>query len=405
MALLKVEADKLTNESLVRGVVEVLITRGNRDLFSLLPFRRFEGSAYAFNQEATLPSGSSARDPYGTTIPGGVGTRLRQAIDVGMLARDADTALIDIVGKSDFNNQRSNDIQMAAKKLAQDFSFQFVNGRSDLGVTYADFNLRGLEHWLATYLASFPDQVIFATNDGLSNGTKQSLSLTKIDDLLSRWKGQGFDAIKSDRATAVAFKGLLNLAGGNTGALFMIDQFGQPVMQYSGVRWYISDDVGAEKVSGAAGEITSGAATLVVDDVKDPFWIGFSDLDVGRGIDVTTASIPANTTVLSVTDIRTVVLSANAGGTATVGVVTVSATEAIYAVRFDEMDGMSAIYHSGRGVPVGSIGEHHGPIAGFDSEDIGLLESGRIVRMALHWFGNFVLHSPFATARLSHFTV
>ena len=296
---------------------------------------------------------------------------------------------------------------MASKKLATDFVDQLVNGVSDTTGTFTDFNLRGFEHWLDEDTAAFPDQIKFGTNDGLVTGTAQTLSLTMLDDLLSRFKGSPFEVLYSNRTTQVAYVNLLNLAGGNTAAMFMTDDFGAQFFGYRAMRWYILDQAGQEKVSGAAGGITSSDATLVIDDTLDAFWIGFSSIDPGRAITVTGAGAAAAdlvTTILSVTDLRTVELSVNASTTTTTSTVTVAATNVIYACRFDDEDGIAAVYHENRGVPA-NAGEHYGPIAGFDAENLGLLEDSPRYRTRLDWYGNFIIHNPFAIARLSHFAV
>lgn len=409
MPVLKTQADLLTLPSLQRGVIEVLITRGARPLLERLSFKSFEGSSHNFNAEVSLPTDHSSRDPYGTTIPTGVGTRQRISVESGMLARNADTAKIDVIGKSDINNQRANDLILASKKLADDLTYMFVNGvHIDAGT---DFNLKGLEYWLDFYNGTFTEQEVFGTDTGLVSGVKQNLSLRMVDDLLSRNKGEEFDTIYSDRQTMVTFMNLYNLAGGNTGAMFMDPNFGKGsamVFMYRGKPWYVLDHAGAAKVSSGNGGITSGAAALVVDMTAatgDPHFPGFTSLDVGRTITVTgagSAGATLSTTISAVTAVNAATLAANASTTVTDGTVTVSATNVIYAVRHDEEDGLCAIYHQNRGIPA-NPGQYFGPIAGFDAEDLGLLEASPMYRTRIDWFGNFVVQSPFAIARLSHF--
>lgn len=407
MPILKDQADILTNPSLQRGVIEVLITRGARPLLEQLPFKSFEGSAYAFNAEVTLPTGHSSRDPYGSTIPGGAGARQRISVESGMLARNADTAKIDVIGKSDINNLRMQDLIISSKKLAEDLTFMFVNGvHNDAGT---DFNLKGLEYWLDFYNGSFPEQLVYGTDDGLVTGTKQNLSLRMVDDLLSRKKGDEFQAIYSDRATMVTFMNLYNLAGGNTGQIFMDQNFGHTsaVFAYRGKPWYVLDPAGAVKTATGAASITTATTTLDIDMTAtgDQHFPGFTSLDVGRAITIVGAGPAAAnlvTTIASVTDIDTVEVTDAASTTVTTEDVTVDATNVIYVCRFDEDDGISALYHSNRGVPA-NAGEFYGPIAGFDAEDIGLLESAPMLRTRLDWFGNFTVQSPYAEARLSHF--
>lgn len=408
MPLLKTQADLLTLPSLQKGVIEVLITRGARALLERLPFKSFEGSSHDFNAEVSLPTGNSSRDPYGTTIPTGVGTRQRISVDSGMLARNADTAKIDVIGKSDINNQRANDLILASKKLADDLTNMFVNGvHIDAGT---DFNLKGLEYWINFYNGTFTEQEVFGTDTGAVTGTPQNLSLRMVDDLLSRNYGAEFDTIYSDRQTMVTFMNLYNLAGGNTGAMFMDDMFGKSaaVFMYRGKPWYVLDHAGAAKVSNGNGAISMSDATLTVDMTSasgDPHFPGFTSLDVGRSITVAGAGASGatlSTTIASVTDVDEVELAATASTTVTDAIVTVAATNVIYVVRHDEEDGVCAIHHQNRGIPA-NPGQYFGPVAGFDAEDLGLLEASPMYRTRLDWFGNFVVQSPYAVARLSHF--
>lgn len=409
MPVLKAQADLLTQASLQRGVIEVLITRGAKALLESLTFKSFEGDSYAFNAEATLPTGHSSRDPYGTTIPTGVGTRQRIAVEAAMLIRNADTAKIDVVGKSNMNNQRAQDLMLASKKLASDLTYSFINGiHIDAGT---DYNLKGLEYWIDFYNGTYTEQEVYGTDTELVTGTAQNLSLRMVDDLLSRQKGDEFDVIYSDRQTLVTFMNLYNLAGGNTATIFMDPMFGKGsamTFMYRGKPWYVLDDAGAAKVSSGNGAITSGDATLTVDMTAatgDPHFPGFSNLDIGRTISVPGAGSAAatlTTTIASINAVNSVELAAAASTTVSDASVTVAATNVIYAVRYDEEDGVTALYHTNRGVPA-NAGEYYGPIAGFDAEDMGLLESSPFYRTRLDWFGNFVVQSPFAVARLSHF--
>ena len=54
MAMTKVEAAKLTNDMLLRGVIETIITESM--ILELLPFMEVTGTAVTYNREATLPA-------------------------------------------------------------------------------------------------------------------------------------------------------------------------------------------------------------------------------------------------------------------------------------------------------------------------------------------------------------
>lgn len=405
MPLLKVEADKISNDSLQKGVVEVIIERGARDLLMYLPFKGFEGRAYAFNLEKTLPTGSSARDPYGTTaLPTGVGTRERISVETAMLSRNADTAKIDVIGKSDVNDARYHDTVLAAKKLAADFMEQFISGKG------ARWNMKGLEYWLdyfPTVNSDYGDLLVYNTNTGLSSGTKQALALTDLDDLLSRYKGERFQLIVSDRATYVAYRNLLIAAGGNIASMFMKNNFGENVPAYDGIPWLILDPAGQAKAGADADYDHTGGASerlMTVDTTSDPYWIGFSSLDVGRTVTFSDASTGVIETVVDESKV-TFTSGTNPGSDKSALSFTVSATNVIYALRFDEQDGITSIYHANEGGSSAPTGDYYGPIGGFDAEDLHILEDLNNYRTRLSWFGNIVNHQPWSCARLSHYTI
>ena len=54
MALTKVEAAKLTQDMLLRGVIETIITESM--ILELLPFMEVTGTSVTYNREATLPA-------------------------------------------------------------------------------------------------------------------------------------------------------------------------------------------------------------------------------------------------------------------------------------------------------------------------------------------------------------
>ena len=56
MALTKIEAAKLTQDLMVRGVIETIVL--DSQLFQLLPFMQVVGTAVTYNRENTMPAAS-----------------------------------------------------------------------------------------------------------------------------------------------------------------------------------------------------------------------------------------------------------------------------------------------------------------------------------------------------------
>ncbi|MCS3661800.1 hypothetical protein [Salinibacter ruber] len=390
---LEEQADLLTNPSLQRSMIRTIKDRGARELMAQLPFKSFVGKSYDFTIEDEIGTGNSAQDPYGDTIPSGGGKNQRVSVGVTMMIRNAVTPKIDVVGKSDFFQQREDDFEKEAKKLGRDFFQQFLNGLQDDTGTHESYNLKGLEYWFKKHDVN--SQTFYATDDATLTGNAENLSYTHIDELLSRQKGEPFQVMYMNRETSIAFRGLLNNMPGNVAGMMMEDTFGRQMLHYDGTPIVVNDSVAMDK---PFAEATVSGTTVTV---TDPGFLGFSELVVGESITVGGSS----TTVASVTDTHTVEVSdgtALSDGSGQSGVV--EQQNVIYAGRMDPTDGIAAVYHENRGVPA-DAGEHYGAIAGFDAQDQGLLESAPRYQSRLDFYGQTVVHDPEAQARVLGFSI
>jgi len=389
------EANKLTVPALLRGVVEVIRKKGARDLFAQLPFKAFEGTTYDFNYEATVASGASVGDPFSTTdLVEGVGTRTRLAIPTRMLARNADTPKISILGKSNINSQRAADIMAAAKKLAFDFQEQYVRGMG------YDNHANGLDYWV-----DYWNSVGFTNQDFDAAGATFSAGL--LYDLLLRTKYDGFDVIYADNKTTVEFMELLADLPGNTPQYIMDERFGRPVLTFNGIPWITLDIIAEDKV--LTGATVGGTGTTVTKAAADNGFGGFSQADVNKTITDGTDS----DTIASV-NFSTGVATLTTGGEfsdGTAASLTLQGADTsgqadervIYAVKYDTEDGFTSVYHQNPDGPGADTGEFLGTMAGFSARDLGELQGPNIRRTRMDWFGNFVSHNPYAIARLRNF--
>jgi hypothetical protein len=124
MALLKAEAERLSNNILVAGMVETIITED--PLYALLDFERMNAKAMVYNREKALPStaflapGGTVSESSGNTEE--VIARLRAIIgDV-----DVDSFLDETMGN--VNNQRATQIAMKTKATSRKFRDAVING-------------------------------------------------------------------------------------------------------------------------------------------------------------------------------------------------------------------------------------------------------------------------------------
>lgn len=388
------QADLLTNPSLQRSMVRTIKDRGARELMAQLPFKSFVGSSYDFTIEDSVGTGNSARDPYAeNNIPTGGGKNKRISVGTTMLIRNAITPKIDIVGKSDYFAQREDDFEKEAKKLGRDYFQQFFNGLIDDSGTHEGYNLRGLQYWFKKHDRS--QQTFYATDDATLTGAAQSLSYTHLDELLSRQRGEPFDVIYMDRETSIAFRSLLNQMPGNIAGMMMQDTFGRNMLHYDGTPIVVTDAVSMDKPISDA-DVSGTTVTVQAAD-----FLGFSEEVVGE--DITLGGETGQ--VASVTDTHTVEITTGtdiSDGTGLTG--KVEQQPAIYAGRMDPTDGICGVYHENRGVPA-DAGEYYGPIAGFDANDQGLLESSPRYQTRLDHYGQVVVHDPEAQARVLGFSV
>jgi hypothetical protein len=93
-------------------------------------------------------------------------------------------------------------------------------------------------------------------------------------------------------------------------------------------------------------------------------------------------------------------------GTADSHTLELDKTNAMYGVRYDTMDGATAFYHQNMGVPANPGEQYQGPIAGFNVTNMDRERTGmRALLSQIDWFGDFAVQSPYAIARLSHYTL
>lgn len=389
------ESNKLTLPMLLRGVIEVIRKRGLTDYFTMMRFKSFEGSTYDFNYELTNATSTSVVDPYSTSdLAEGVGTRTRYSLTTKALGRNVDTARIDMLGKSNINDIRAQDVRDAAKKLSFDFADQSIRGMG------YNNKANGLDYWV-----DYWHSVGYTDQDYNAAGATFSSSL--LYDMLLRTKMESFDAIFADRQTTVEFQALLAELPGNQPSHIMDPRFGKPILMFNGIPWITLDVIAEDKV--ATGATVGASGTTVTAATTDNGFPGFSRADIGK-----TVSDGSNTDTIASVNFSTGVATLTTGGSLSDGTATVTvqgadtsgtvASRRIYGVRMDEGDGFTAVYHNN---PSGGVSQDNGKylasIGGFSARDLGELQGPNIMRARLDWFGNFVAHSPFSVVRLRNF--
>lgn len=231
MPLLKQEADKLSNNQLVAGVIEEIIERD--DLFAVLPFVRVNSKAYVYNREDTGPQNNITAgdgrptflDPNDTIVEGAVPfkevvTKLR------IIAGDVDVDKFLQETESDTTDQVGVQIAKKAKALGRVYHDSLVNGDNAKNAKQFD--------GITKISGEAAAQTLVAGANGAA------LTLSALDQLLDQVPN-GADVLVMRKGTVRAFRTLMRAAGGTTPAELMLENFGRPMLTHNGVPILVND--------------------------------------------------------------------------------------------------------------------------------------------------------------------
>ncbi|WPH68475.1 major capsid protein [Stenotrophomonas phage BUCTxx99] len=216
MPLLRVEAEKLSNNDLLRGVIEEVIDK--EDLFAVLPFVKTDGKAYVYNRENGVVE-AEFLDPN-DIVPEGAAKFTEVVTKVRILAHDVDVDKFLSGTMSDTTEQVAVQLAAKAKGLARKYRKTLVIGDNTANPKEFD----GLQVLVA---ANAAQNISAGTNGG-------ALTLGLLDELLDSVPN-GADVILMRPGTIRAFRALVRQAGGNTAVDLMIEDFGRPMLTHNGV--------------------------------------------------------------------------------------------------------------------------------------------------------------------------
>lgn len=237
MALLKSEAEKLSNNDLQRGVIEEIIDR--EGLFELLPFAKTTGKAYVYNRENTV-SEAVFVDPN-DTITEEASTFTTVTTHLRILAGDVDVDKFLDGTMDDHNNQKAEQLAAKAKGIGRKFKRTLVIG--DNGTNAKEFD--GI------------NQIVTDTGrevEASANGG--ALTLSQLDELLDEVKN-GADFLMMRSGTLRALKALWRAAGGNTGGMLQLNNFGLVVPAHDGVPIIVNDFIPGDVTHGTTANTCS----------------------------------------------------------------------------------------------------------------------------------------------------
>ena len=236
MPLLRAEAEKLSQNQVVQGIIEEIITVN--EMYSLLPFTKVDGKAYLYKRENTLPTVDFI-DPS-EAVPESAGTFTEVVTKLRILIGDVDVDRFMNETMSDTEDQLGTQIALKTKAMARKFQDSVVNGNNTTNAKEFD----GLKA-----LTVAGQTIPVAANGG-------ALSLTQMDQLIDAVPN-GPDFIMMRSGTRRAYVAQLRAAAGNTGAMIQHPNFDVPVLAHNGVPIIVNDYLPGNETLGSGTNLCS----------------------------------------------------------------------------------------------------------------------------------------------------
>ena len=256
MAMTKAEAAKLTNDLLLRGVIETIVRES--ELLARLPFMEVTGTAVTYNREATMPA--AAFYDVGDTWTEATPTFTQVTANLKILGGDADVDNFIQATYADPNDIEAEVIGNRAKAIAHLFSDSFFNGD-------AAFNPKAFDGLT---------KVLNGTEAGACRRGRMVVQLTLdlMDQMIDKVIPGKPDAIFLSRRTRRKLSSLRRDSGNllETG----VDAFGRRALFYDGIPLIVDDFISDTQTQG-----TSGAVCSSVYAVKFGQGVGVMGLEHG----------------------------------------------------------------------------------------------------------------------------
>lgn len=247
MALLLAEAQKLSNNTLVAGVIEEIINK--EDLFAILPFTQVNSKAYVYHRENTLAT-ADFLDPNDAVNEGA--TSFTEVVaTLKILAGDVDIDKFLQATMSDSNDQMA--IQVAKKAKALAIAFKTALGAQ----TTAAKTFDGLK------VLTTAGQTL---NSVTANANGTALTFSALDALVDQVPN-GPDVLIMHRNAIRAYRALLRAAGGNDGAIVQMDNFGRAMLTHNGIPIIANDYLSVAETEGSSTGICTSVYAARLNEV------------------------------------------------------------------------------------------------------------------------------------------
>lgn len=240
MAMTKVESAKLTQDLLLRGVVETVVKESQ--LLQLLPFLEVTGTAVTYNREATMPA--AAFYEVGDTWAEATPTFTQVTAGLKILGGDADVDNFLQATYATPHDIEAEAIASRAKAVAHAYTSAFYNGDSAVDTKSFD----GLTK-------AIPAGQTLAAG---ANGGQLTLDLVdQVIDLVKPGKPDALLISKRTRRKLTA----LRRASGNL-LETDVNAFGQRALFYDGIPLVVDEFISDTQTKGTSGAVCSSMYAL-----------------------------------------------------------------------------------------------------------------------------------------------
>ncbi len=248
MALTLSEGAKLSNDVLLKGVVETIVKES--PVLQRLPFIEIVGNGLTYNQEKTLPSIGfyDVGDTWVESTP----TFQQLTASLKIMGGDADVDNFLKATRSNLQDLEAAVIELKAKAAKQKFDATFIYG--DSSVNGKEFD--GLKKLIDTATAS--NQVV------AMGATGATLTLAKLDQLIDAVVGGKPDMLLMSRRSRRKLNALIRAAGSGMMETDR-DQWGNFITLWNGIPVGISDQIlDTHTLSGSVETAVTGGANSTI---------------------------------------------------------------------------------------------------------------------------------------------
>lgn len=236
MALTKTEAAKLTQDLMVRGVIDTIVR--DSPLFQMLPFMDVVGTAVTYNREATNPAASfyDVGDTWTEATP----TFTQVTAPLKIMGGDADIDRFLQQTYADPNDLEVEIIKKRAKAVAHLYGGAFYNGDSATDPKAFD--------GLTKVLTSTAQELSLGANGG-------ALTLDSLDQMIDLIPGGRPDALLMSKRSRRKLNTLRRASGSILET--SVDAFGRHVVLYDGIPVLADDNISDAQTQGSSSACSS----------------------------------------------------------------------------------------------------------------------------------------------------